>query len=94
MVADEASATSASISAQIARLMQQPVNQPVLDAANGLLDKYALRSLDAVQLGCAVIVRDLMSAQGMRFIASDHAFLSAAKDEGFEIWDPCETDWT
>ncbi len=39
------------------------------------------------------MVRDLMSAQGMYFIASDHALLSAAKDEGFAIWDPCETDW-
>lgn len=93
MMPGEASATFASITAQIERLIHQSVNPPVLDAASELVEKHTLRALDAVQLGSAIVVRDLMSARGMYFIASDHALLSAAKDEGFAIWDPCATDW-
>ncbi len=69
-------------------MIEQPVTPAVLEAANGLVDRYVLRALDAVHLGAAIVARDLMSASDMRFIASDHALLRAAHEEGFETWDP------
>jgi len=84
----EASLILDALAADLRKMIEQPVIPPVLAAANGLVDRYFLRALDAVQLGSAVVVRDLMSAPDMRFIASDHALLSAAEQEGFAIWDP------
>jgi predicted nucleic acid-binding protein len=84
----EASLIFDALAADLRKMIEQPIIPPVLAAANGLVDRYFLRALDAVQLGSAVVVRDLMSAPDMRFIASDHALLSAAEQEGFAIWDP------
>jgi hypothetical protein len=69
-------------------MIEQPITAPVLELAGVLVDRYPLGALDAVQLASAVVVRDLMSAPDMRFIASDHALLDAAGEEGFDTWDP------
>jgi predicted nucleic acid-binding protein len=84
----EASLIFDALTADLRKVIEQPVIPPVLETASGLVDRYLLRALDAVQLGSAVVVRDLMSAPDMRFIASDHALLSAAEQEGFATWDP------
>jgi predicted nucleic acid-binding protein len=84
----EASLILNALAADLRKMIEQPAIPTVLDAANGLVDRYVLRALDAVQLGSAIVVRDLMSAPDMRFIASDHALLSAAEQEGFATWDP------
>jgi predicted nucleic acid-binding protein len=84
----EASMIFDALAADLRKMIEQPVIPSVLEAANGLVDRHFLRALDAVQLGSAVVVRDLMSAPNMRFIASDHALLSAAEQEGFATWDP------
>jgi predicted nucleic acid-binding protein len=84
----EASSIFDALAADLRKMIEQPVIPTVLEAANGLVDRYVLRALDAVQLGSAVVVRDLMSAPDMRFVASDHALLSAAEREGFATWDP------
>lgn len=84
----EASVALAALADDLRRMIEQPVTPPVLEAANGIVDRYVLRTLDAVHLGAAIVVRDLMSASDMRFIASDHALLHAAREEGFETWDP------
>jgi uncharacterized protein len=85
-----AEATSALdlLSKEIRRINEQSINLPVIEAANALVDTYALRALDAVQLGCAMVARDLFTAPDMRFIASDKALLDAAKREGFGVWNP------
>jgi len=75
---------------ELRRIVEQPVNPPVLEAANTLIDRRCLRALDAVQLGCAIIARDLLAAPNMRFIASDKTLLDAARAEGFDIWNPCD----
>jgi predicted nucleic acid-binding protein len=75
---------------ELRRIVEQPVNPPVLEAANTLIDRHCLRALDAVQLGCAIIARDLLAAPNMRFIASDKTLLDAARAEGFDIWNPCD----
>lgn len=76
------------LAADMRRIVEQPVNPPVLDAASTLIDRYFLRAMDAVQLGCAIVARDLLSAPNMRFIASDKELLEAAHQEGFDIWNP------
>ena len=76
------------LAADMRRIVEQPVNPPVLDAASTLIDRYFLRAMDAVQLGCAIVARDLLAAPDMRFIASDKELLEAAHKEGFDIWNP------
>jgi predicted nucleic acid-binding protein len=72
------------------RIIEQPVNPPVLEAACGLVDRHYLRAMDAVQLGCAIVARDLLASPDMRFIASDESLLNAARAEGFDTWNPCD----
>ena len=79
-----------SLSSEMKRMIEQPVNPPVLDAANILIDRHYLRAMDAVQLGCAIVARDLLAAPDMRFIASDKDLLDAAHKEGFDTWNPCD----
>jgi uncharacterized protein len=76
------------LTAEIRRVIAQPVNPQVLDTASTLIDRHYLRALDAVQLGSAVVARDLLAAANMRFIASDKELLEAAQAEGFDVWDP------
>jgi predicted nucleic acid-binding protein len=84
----EASVALGALADDLRRMIEQPITAPVLELAGVLVDRYPLRALDAVQLASAVVVRDLMSAPDMRFIASDHALLDAAGKEGFGTWDP------
>ena len=88
MNSSEASLALDSLAAEMRRMVEQPVNPPVLEAASTLIDRYFLRAMDAVQLGCAIVARDLLAAPDMRLIASDKELLEAAHKEGFEIWDP------
>jgi predicted nucleic acid-binding protein len=78
------------LAAEMKRMIEQPVTPPVLEAASTLIDRHYLRAMDAVQLGCAIVARDLLAAPDMRFIASDESLLDAARAEGFETWNPCD----
>lgn len=69
-------------------VIEQPVNPQVIEAAIGVIERWRVRTLDAVQLGSAIVARDLLAAPRMRFVASDKALLEAAAAEGFEVWDP------
>jgi len=69
-------------------MIEQPVNPLVLEAACTMVDRHFLRAMDAVQLGCAVVARDLLVAPDMRFISSDKDLLDASQAEGFEVWNP------
>jgi len=77
--------------AEMRRMIEQPIHPPVLEAASVLVDRHSLRTLDAVQLGCAIVARDLLAAPDMRFIGSDKELIEAARAEGFEIWNPSIT---
>ncbi|WP_281047469.1 type II toxin-antitoxin system VapC family toxin [Terriglobus saanensis] len=77
-----------SLADEIRRVIEQPLNPPVIEAASTVIDRYYLRALDAAQLGSAIVARDLLGASDMRFIASDKALLEAAHEEGFDVWDP------
>jgi predicted nucleic acid-binding protein len=84
----EAASALDSLTGDIRRVIEQPITPPVLESANVMVDRHYLRALDAVQLGCAIVARDLLAAPDMRFIAADKELLEAAQKEGFEIWNP------
>ena len=85
----EASAALDASADDLRRIIEQPVNPPVIEAASTLIDRHYLRAMDAVQLGCAIVARDLLAAPDMRVISSDAALLAAAHAEGFDAWNPC-----
>jgi predicted nucleic acid-binding protein len=78
------------LDADMKRVIEQPILPPVLEAASSMVERHYLRAMDAVQLGCAIVTRDLLAAPDMRFIASDKGLLEAAQKEGFDIWNPCD----
>lgn len=84
----EASLALGSLASEMRRMIEQPVNPPVLAAASMLINRYYLRALDAVQLGTAIVAREMLAASEMRFIASDNALIEAACQEGFDVWNP------
>jgi predicted nucleic acid-binding protein len=86
----EASSALTFLDADMKRVIEQPILPPVLEAANAMVERHYLRAMDAVQLGCAIVARDLLAAPDMRFIASDKGLLEAAQKEGFDIWNPCD----
>ena len=90
MTSDEASIALDAIAAEARRMIEQPINPPVLAAASTLIDRHYLRALDALQLGCAIVARDLLGAPDMRLVTSDKDLLEAARQEGFETWNPCD----
>jgi len=78
------------LAGEMRRIIEQPVNPPVLEAANTAVDHHHLKALDAVQLASAIVARDLLAAPDMRFVSSDLELLDAARAEGFDTWNPCD----
>jgi predicted nucleic acid-binding protein len=72
------------------KYVSQPVNSTVLDAAKALVDRYALRAYDAIQLaGCLALARgagDLAPT----FVCADRELLHAAASEGLAVINPAE----
>ena len=71
------------------RFLRQALNDSVLDGALEIIDRYALRAYDAIQLaGCLA----LKMAAGMdfpTFVCSDQQLLEAARSELLAVLDPC-----
>ena len=87
---DQASSALSSLDADMKRVIEQPILPQVLEAVNLMVERHYLRAMDAVQLGCAIVARDLLAAPDMRLIASDKALIEAAQKEGFDTWNPCD----
>ncbi len=85
---DNASEALAILATESASMTEQTVNTPVIEAAKQMLDRHALRSLDAIQLASAWVARAVSGITDVVFVASDYVLLSAAQAEGFQIWDP------
>jgi predicted nucleic acid-binding protein len=77
---------------EAARMVQQPLNPAVLEAARQLLDRHELRSADALQLGAAVVAREMFQGLDIVYVSSDPRLLEAAKAERFETLDPAHTE--
>ena len=75
---------------EAARMVQQPLNPAVLEAARQVLDHHELRSAEALQLGAAIVAREMFQGMGIVFVSADHRLLEAAKTERFETLNPVE----
>jgi predicted nucleic acid-binding protein len=73
---------------EAARMVQQPLNPAVLEAARQLLDRYDLRSGEALQLGAAVVAREMFQGIDIIFVSAEPMLLAAAKAEQFRTLDP------
>jgi uncharacterized protein len=73
-----------------AKLFQvDPANEQVLDVAISLVDRYALRAYDAMQLsGCLVLLQAVGDAVVVQFICADEALVQAARNEGVTALNP------
>lgn len=63
------------------------LDDPVLQRASDLLSKYPLRSLDAIQLACAMEATLVLSEPHI-FVCSDNNLLTSAISEGFTTDNP------
>jgi predicted nucleic acid-binding protein len=75
---------------EAARMVQQPLNPAVLEAARQALDRHELRSAEALQLGAAVVAREMFQGMGIVFVSVDPKLLDAARAERFETLNPLE----
>ena len=71
------------------RFLMQPVTNFVLDGASVLVDRYALRAYDAVQLAGYLILRTTSGSEEPIFVCADNILLAAAQSEGLIVLDPC-----
>jgi predicted nucleic acid-binding protein len=73
---------------EAARMVQEPLNPAVLEAARQLLDRTTLRWPDALQLGAAIVARDMFQSTEIIFVSASQQLLTAAKADGFQTLDP------
>jgi predicted nucleic acid-binding protein len=73
---------------EAARMVQEPLNPAVLEAARQLLDRTALRWPDALQLAAAIVAREMFQGTEIIFVSASPQLLEAAKTEGFHTLDP------
>ncbi len=72
------------------RMVQEPLNPAVLEAARQLLDRTSLRWPDCLQLGAAHVAREMFQGTEIVFVSSSPALLDAARAEGFRSLDPAK----
>jgi predicted nucleic acid-binding protein len=74
--------------AEAARMVQQPLNPAVLEAARQLIDRSALRWPETLQLGSALTARDMFPGTEITFVSGSAVLLEAARTEGLNTIDP------
>ena len=67
-----------------ARMVQQPLNPAVIEAARQLLDRTSLRWPEALQLGAAVAARDMFQGTEIVFVSASAHLLGAAAERGIQ----------
>ena len=85
---DDAASALSVLRMESARMVQQPLNPAVLEAARQLLDRTTLRWPDTLQLGAALAARDMFQGTEITFVSSSATLLAAASSEGFKVLDP------
>jgi predicted nucleic acid-binding protein len=88
--AEDASAALEILRLEAARMVQEPLNPAVLEAARQLLDRTSLRWPDALQLGAAVVARDMFRGTEIVFVSCSTHLIEATKVEGFNVVDPAK----
>ena len=86
--AEDATAALESLRLEAARMVQEPLNPAVLEAARQLLDHTSLRWPDTLQLAAALVSRDMFQGMEIIFVSASTQLLEAAKAEGFHTIDP------
>jgi predicted nucleic acid-binding protein len=76
---------------EAARMVQEPLNPAVLEAARQLLDRSRLRWTDALQLGAAMVAREMFRGTEIIFVSASPMLLEVSRAEGFHALNP-ETD--
>jgi len=69
----------------------QPLTDSVLDIALLLVDAYALKGYDAVQLAGYLSLRSVTGGEEPIFVCADKSLLAAARSEGCAVLDPCSS---
>jgi predicted nucleic acid-binding protein len=85
---EDATAALDSLRMEAARMVQEPLNPAVLEAARQLLDRTTLRWPDTLQLAAAIVARDMFQATEIIFVSASPQLLEAAKSEGFHSINP------
>jgi predicted nucleic acid-binding protein len=89
---DLTSAHAAEALAALARefdlMTEFTMNPSIVETAKQMLDRHALRALDAVQLASCWMGRITSGITDIVFVASDRTLLAAAAAEGFQTFDP------
>ena len=88
--AEDATAALDILRMEAARMVQEPLNPAVLEAARQLLDRTSLRWPDALQLGAALVAREMFQGTEIIFVSAAPQLLEAAKAEGFHALDPAK----
>lgn len=86
--ADDAASALAVLRLESARMVQQPLNPAVLEAARQLIDRSPLRWTEALQLGAAIAAREMFQGTEIVFLSTSQRLLDAAAAEGFKVMDP------
>lgn len=86
--AENANAALEILRIEAARMVQEPLNPAVLEAARQLVDRTELRWPDALQLGAAIVAREMFQGTEIIFVSSSLCLLEAAKTESFAVLDP------
>jgi hypothetical protein len=84
---EDATAALDSLRLEAARMVQEPLNPALLEAARQLLDRTTLRWPDTLQLGAAVVAREMFQGTEIIFVSASQSLLEAAKSEGFHTLD-------
>ena len=84
----DASAVLEILRIEAARMVQEPLNPAVLEAARQLLDRTKLRWPDALQLGAALVAREMFRGTEIIFVSASLMLLEAARADGFQALDP------
>ena len=90
ITSEDATAALDSLRMEAARMVQEPLNPAVLEAARQLLDRTTLRWPDTLQLAAAIVARDMFQATEIIFVSASPLLLEAAKSEGFHTIDPAK----
>jgi uncharacterized protein len=85
---EDATAALEILRTEAARTVQEPLNPAVLECARQLLDRRLLRWPDALQLGAALVARDMFQGTDIIFVSTSKLLLEAARAEGLEVINP------
>jgi uncharacterized protein len=71
--------------------VRQVLSDPLLDCAAEMIDRYALRAYDAIQLAGCVLLKVTSGSDIPTFVCADRQLLEAARSELIPVLNPCDS---